>query len=76
MAQYEAPFWLELEYNNWGYVATSGEILIRITRIGNTYHLEDREFLTLETAKIFAIAVLKRLKKIDEEGDAAEEDKE
>lgn len=67
---YDEPFWTEMSYGVWSYVARSGEILIEIRYANGIYEVEKKKFVTLDAAKIFAIAVLKRLNKIDEDGNS------
>lgn len=66
---YDDYFWTELSYERWAFVAPSGEILTKVTynNVDKTYLTEDREFMTLAAAKLFAIAVLKRLGKMDDD---------
>lgn len=73
---YDDYFWTEISYERWAFVAPSGEILTKVSYNGldRTYSVEDKEFMTLDAAKTFAIAVLKRLGKMedDDEEDADE----
>lgn len=68
---YANYFWTELTYEKHSYVAPSGEILIHIQHDGasRTYRVEDKEFINLEAAKLFAIATLIRTGKIPDEED-------
>lgn len=66
---YENYFWTELTYDKHSYVAPSGEILVHVTYDSNArvYRVEDKEFISLDAAKIFAIATLQRMGKIPDE---------
>ena len=67
---YDEPFWTEMSYGVWSFVARSGEILIEIRYANGVYEVEKKKFVTLDAAKIFAIAVLKRLNKLDDDGNS------
>ena len=75
---YDDYFWTELTYERHSYVAPSGEVLIHINydATNRTYRVEDKEFLTLGAAKVFAVALLKRTGKIpdDDPTDTTEEE--
>lgn len=71
---YDDYFWTELSYERHSYVSPTGEILIHITYNAptKTYAVEDKEFINLAAAKVFAIALLKRTGKIaDDEEESA-----
>lgn len=63
---YDDYFWTELTYERHSFVAPSGEVLIHVNydTTNRTYRVEDKEFLTLDAAKIFAVALLQRTGKI------------
>ena len=68
---YDDYFWTELTYERHSYVAPSGEVLIHISydATNRTYRVEDKEFISLMAAKVFAIAYLKRTGKISDDDD-------
>lgn len=68
---YDDYFWTELTYERHSYVAPSGEVLIHINydATNRTYRVEDKEFISLMAAKVFAIAYLKRTGKIPDDDD-------
>jgi hypothetical protein len=74
---YDNYFWTELSYERHSYVSPNGEILIHIAYNAptKTYAVEDKDFINLAAAKVFAIALLKRTGKIpDEDNDPLEEE--
>ena len=75
---YDDYFWTELTYEKHSFVAPSGEVLIHVNydASNRTYRVEDKEFLTLGAAKVFAVVLLKRTGKIpdDDSTDPHEEE--
>lgn len=63
---YNDYFWTELSYEKHSYVAPTGEILIHVTYDAptKTYLVEDKQFINLQSAKTFAVELLKRTGKI------------
>ena len=74
---YDDYFWTALSYERHSYIAPSGEVLIHITYNAptHTYTVEDKEFISLQSAQTCALALLKRTGKIpDEDNDPLEEE--